>query len=52
MIHELTDCFGRGHDHRKSGFTFIEITVVIVIIGILAGIGTPKIMSFVEKTKE
>ena len=36
----------------KAGFTLIEILVVIVILGVLAGVGAPKLMGVVEKTKE
>lgn len=36
----------------KHGFTMIEIMVVIVILGVLAGIGAPKLIGYTEKTKE
>ena len=38
--------------NMKHGFSLIEILVVIVILGVLAGIGAPKLMGFTEKTKE
>lgn len=37
---------------HKSGFTIIEIMVVVVIIGILAGVGVPKLFGQIEKTRE
>ncbi|MDY6283939.1 MAG: prepilin-type N-terminal cleavage/methylation domain-containing protein [Fibrobacter sp.] len=37
---------------RRSGFTLIEVMVVVVIIGILAGVGVPKLFGLIEKTKE
>lgn len=42
----------KGIFHTKLGFTMIEIMVVIVILGVLAGIGVPKVVGFTEKTKE
>lgn len=31
--------------HRRSAFTLIELVVVILILGILAGVGAPKLFS-------
>jgi len=42
----------KGIFHTKLGFTMIEIMVVIVILGVLAGVGVPKLMGYTEKTKE
>ena len=36
----------------NRGFSLIEIMVVIVIMGVLATIGIPKVASYTEKTKE
>ena len=36
---------------RRSGFTLVEIMVVVVIIGLLAGIVGPQIMARLEEAK-
>ncbi|MBE0606355.1 MAG: prepilin-type N-terminal cleavage/methylation domain-containing protein [Deltaproteobacteria bacterium] len=41
-------CSNRG----KSGFTLIEIAIVIAIVGILATIAVPDYLSYLEKKKE
>lgn len=38
-------------NRRRAGFTLIEILLVVVIIGILAGIGIPAISGKSEKAK-
>ncbi|MEI6892265.1 MAG: type II secretion system protein GspG [Pontiella sp.] len=38
-------------NRRKAGFTLIEILLVVVIIGILAGIGIPALSGKSEKAK-
>ena len=38
--------------NSRHGFTMIEIMVVIVILGVLAGIGAPKLIGYSEKVKE
>ena len=38
--------------HYRKGFTFVEIMVVMVILGVLAAVGAPKIMGIIEKSRE
>ncbi len=40
-----------SHKKRQSGFTLIEILVVIVIIGLLAGIVVPNLVGQVDDAK-
>ena len=41
--HPVLDGAGEERDMRRSGFTFIEILIVMVIIGIVAALGVPRI---------
>ena len=36
---------------KKNGFTLIEIMVVIVILGVLAAVGVPKMFGVIAKAK-
>ena len=36
---------------KKSGFSLVELTIVVVILGILATFAVPRFMTSVEKTK-
>ena len=36
----------------KSGFTIIELMVVIVIINVLSGVAVPKLTDYIEKTRQ
>ncbi len=36
---------------KKSGFTLVELAVVVVIIGVLAAFAVPRFMSSVERSK-
>jgi len=36
---------------RNKGFTLVELLIVIIIIGVLAGIAIPQFMNTVEKAK-
>ena len=42
----------KGKFHQKHGFTMIEIMVVIVILGVLAGVGAPRLLNYTERVKE
>jgi prepilin-type N-terminal cleavage/methylation domain-containing protein len=37
---------------KKSGFTLIEVMVVITVMGLLAMIGVPNLMGLIEKSRE
>ena len=41
-----------AHDNSQHGFTLIELMVVIVILGILAGLIVPRIMGRPEEAKQ
>ena len=38
-------------NNKKSGFSLVELTIVVVILGVLATFAVPRFMSSVEKTK-
>lgn len=38
-------------NHKQSGFSLIELTIVITILGVLVSIGVPRFKVSVEKTK-
>ena len=37
---------------KKKGFTLIEIMVVVVIMGNLAGVAVPKLSGLIEKSRQ
>lgn len=44
-------CDKGGAMRRRSGFSFIEIMVVVVIMGLLAGAVTLKVVGYMDKAK-
>lgn len=47
------DCMGHRHaaGGARSGFTVIEMLAVVMIIGVLAGLGIPRLHEAVERAK-
>lgn len=45
-------CARAGASLRRDGFTLIELVVVVLILGILAGVAAPKFISKSSETKE
>lgn len=39
-------------NHRRSAFTLVELVVVILILGILAGVAAPKLLNTSKTAKE
>ena len=39
------------HKSKRSGFTLVELAVVVVIIGVLAAFAVPRFMASVERSK-
>ena len=43
---------GTARNKRKSGFTIIELMVVIIVINMLSGVAIPKLTDYIEKTRQ
>ncbi len=42
----------RNYTSRRSGFTLVELLIVIIVIAVLAAIAIPKFVSASERSKE
>jgi general secretion pathway protein G len=42
---------GRARGHRKSGFTLIEMLVVIAIIGLIMALVGPRVLNYLNESK-
>ena len=53
MTNELnkTDAIGSRKRNRKSGFTLVELMVVVGIIGVLSSIGIPTFKTYAQRSK-
>jgi general secretion pathway protein G len=45
-------CFNRPRSVRRDGFSLVELMVVIVIIGLLAGVATMSVRSYLIRGKQ
>ena len=43
---------GASQNHWKSGFTLVELMVVIIIVNLLSGVAIPQVSGLIEKTRE
>ena len=51
MLYQTVKINPNKHSRKQSGFTLIEIMVVVVIIGILASVVVPRIMDNPDKAR-
>ena len=48
----ISDCPQKSILKRKSGFTIVELMVVIIMVNLLSGVAIPKCTGLIEKSKE
>lgn len=47
----MTSTFALPQGRARKGFSLVELSVVVIIIGVLAAFGVPRLMASVEQSK-